>query len=210
MRPKLTYANVTATLALIIAVGGASAFAATQLPKNSVGSKQLKSNAVTTAKIKDGAVTGSKVNLASLGTVSSASSADNAGHASSADNAAALGGSPASSYVKAGLEPVHVIGEPGEPPFENGAENLTGSEFSKVGFYKDLSGIVHLRGYLYNPDDHKSAFTLPPGFRPQKFELFNGMMAPSEEGELRINSDGKVELINAFQATLGSVMFRTD
>jgi hypothetical protein len=38
---------VTATFALIIAVGGASAFAATQLAKNSVGTKQLKNNAVT-------------------------------------------------------------------------------------------------------------------------------------------------------------------
>ena len=37
MRPKLTYANVTATLALIIAVGGASAFAATQLPRTASG-----------------------------------------------------------------------------------------------------------------------------------------------------------------------------
>lgn len=61
MRPKLTYSNVVATLALVIAVGGASAFAATQLAKNSVGSKQLKKNAVTTAKIKNRAVTAAKL-----------------------------------------------------------------------------------------------------------------------------------------------------
>ena len=36
-RPKLTYANVVATLALFVAVGGASAFAASQLGKNTVG-----------------------------------------------------------------------------------------------------------------------------------------------------------------------------
>jgi hypothetical protein len=88
MRPKLTYANVTATLALIIAVGGASAFAATQLAKNSVGPKQLKKNAVTTAKIKNeavtaakvkkGTLTGTQINLASLGTVPSATTAANA------------------------------------------------------------------------------------------------------------------------------------
>lgn len=58
---KLTYANVVATIALFIAVGGASAFAATQLAKNSVGSKQLKKNSVTAVKIKNGAVTGSKL-----------------------------------------------------------------------------------------------------------------------------------------------------
>ena len=61
MRPRLTYANVVATLALFIAIGGASAFAASQLGKNSVGSKQLKKNSVTSAKIKKNAVTGAKI-----------------------------------------------------------------------------------------------------------------------------------------------------
>jgi hypothetical protein len=46
LRPKLTYANVMATIAVFIALGGAS-YAATKLPKNSVGSKQIKANAVT-------------------------------------------------------------------------------------------------------------------------------------------------------------------
>jgi hypothetical protein len=50
LRRHLTYANVTATLALFLALGGA-AYAATQLPKNSVGTKQLRNGAVTAAKI---------------------------------------------------------------------------------------------------------------------------------------------------------------
>jgi hypothetical protein len=54
-RPRLTYANVIATLALFLALGG-GAYAATQLPKNSVGSKQLKKDAVTSAKVKDGSL----------------------------------------------------------------------------------------------------------------------------------------------------------
>jgi hypothetical protein len=140
-------------------------------------------------------------NLALLATVPSASRAD---------NAAALGGSPASCYVKAGLEPVHVVGEPGEPLFENEASNQIGPDFVKVGFYKDLSGIVHLQGYLHLSHEDTSAFTLPPGFRPRMSELFNGTTAPGEQGELRINSNGKVEPIHFFKATLGSVMFRTD
>ncbi|MGZ3386977.1 MAG: hypothetical protein ACXVB5_18970 [Isosphaeraceae bacterium] len=61
MRPKLTYANVVATLALFIAIGGASAFAASQLGKNSVGTKQLKKNSVTGAKVKNGSLTGADV-----------------------------------------------------------------------------------------------------------------------------------------------------
>ncbi len=85
MRPKLSFANVVSVLALFVALGG-SAYAF-HLGKNSVGPKQLKKNAVTTAKIKDGAITGSKVDLASLGTVPSATNASNAGRADTATTA---------------------------------------------------------------------------------------------------------------------------
>ena len=50
IRTRLTYANVVASLALFLALGGA-AFAATQLPRNSVGTGQLKTEAVTAGKI---------------------------------------------------------------------------------------------------------------------------------------------------------------
>jgi hypothetical protein len=61
MRTRLTYANVMTTIAIVLALGGATAFAATQLAKKSVGTKQLKANAVTAAKIKKNAVTGAKI-----------------------------------------------------------------------------------------------------------------------------------------------------
>jgi hypothetical protein len=50
VRRHLSYANVVASLALFLALGGA-AFAATQLPRNSVGTGQLKPEAVTSGKI---------------------------------------------------------------------------------------------------------------------------------------------------------------
>jgi hypothetical protein len=53
---KLTYANVMATFAAFVALGGTS-YAVAQLPKNSVGSKQLRANAVTGAKVKNGSLT---------------------------------------------------------------------------------------------------------------------------------------------------------
>jgi hypothetical protein len=55
VRPRLTYANVLASLALFIALGGSS-YAALQLPKASVGTKQLKRNAVTSPKVKPGSL----------------------------------------------------------------------------------------------------------------------------------------------------------
>ncbi len=59
------YANVVATLALIAALGG-TAYAATALPKNSVGTKQIQKEAVTGPKIAKGAVTSKQVKTESL------------------------------------------------------------------------------------------------------------------------------------------------
>lgn len=57
LRTRLTYANVIATLALFVGLGG-GAYAATQLPRESVGTQQLKAEAVTPAKLSDGAKKG--------------------------------------------------------------------------------------------------------------------------------------------------------
>jgi len=54
-RSRFSYANVTATLALFIALGG-GAYAALKLPANSVGTKQLKDGAVGIAELKPKAV----------------------------------------------------------------------------------------------------------------------------------------------------------
>ena len=53
IRKRLTYANVMSSIAVFLVVGGATALAAGQLGKNTVGSKQLKKNAVTSAKVKN-------------------------------------------------------------------------------------------------------------------------------------------------------------
>jgi hypothetical protein len=86
LRSNLTYANVMATVAVFIALGGAS-YAAVKLPKNSVGTKQIKKEAITGAKIKNGAVTGAKIAITSLGTVPSATTAASATTATTATTA---------------------------------------------------------------------------------------------------------------------------
>jgi hypothetical protein len=53
VRKRLSYANVVASLALFLTLGGVG-YAATQLPGNSVGTLQLKANAVTSGKVKNG------------------------------------------------------------------------------------------------------------------------------------------------------------
>jgi hypothetical protein len=156
MRPKLTYANVMATIAVFIALGGAS-YAALKLPKNSVGTKQLKKNAVTAAKIKNeavtaakvqkGTLTGTQINASTLGTV------PNAENAQTAQKANAL--SPGEAW--------HVVGAPGEPAFLNSwADSSSG--VPKVAFYRDHEGVVHLMGLATGGSE--AVFQLPPGFRP--------------------------------------------
>lgn len=56
MTSRLTYANVMATVAVFLALGGTS-YAVTALPRNSVGTPQLKKSAVTGVKVKNGSLT---------------------------------------------------------------------------------------------------------------------------------------------------------
>jgi hypothetical protein len=154
LRPRFTYANVVATLALFLVLTGGAAYAATHLAKNSVGSKQLKKNSVTGAKIKNETITGAKINLGTLGQVPSAASADHAATAASANsavnataasNASRLGGLASSSYAQKGETLFATVA-----PASSAAQVLRGRgaisvEREAVGFYKvkfnrDISG----------------------------------------------------------------------
>jgi hypothetical protein len=64
--PKLTYANALSTLALFIALTGASAYAANKLAPKSVGEPQLRPGAVTADKIRSNAVTAPKIKAAAV------------------------------------------------------------------------------------------------------------------------------------------------
>jgi hypothetical protein len=59
--PRLTYANVTATLALVLACGTGGAYAAGQIAPKSVGAQQLRPGAVTAAKLRKNAVIAPKI-----------------------------------------------------------------------------------------------------------------------------------------------------
>ncbi len=51
VRRRLTFANVMSSIAVFLVVAGGTAFAASQLGKESIGTKQLKKEAVTPAKL---------------------------------------------------------------------------------------------------------------------------------------------------------------
>lgn len=61
MKPKLSYANVTSTIALFLTLSGATALAINQLPAKSIGAKQLRPGAVVADKIRKNAVTAPKL-----------------------------------------------------------------------------------------------------------------------------------------------------
>ena len=88
-RPRLSYANVASTLALVLALGGVSYAAVT------INGKNIKNRTVGAAKIKKNALTGKEINEAKLGKVPAAALADNATHATDADT---VGGKAPTSY----------------------------------------------------------------------------------------------------------------
>ena len=61
LRPRITYANVVSTIALALAIGGGTAYAATK-----IGTKDIRYHAVTGSKVASNAVTASKVKNSAL------------------------------------------------------------------------------------------------------------------------------------------------
>lgn len=172
LREKLTYSNLVSTLCLFLLLGG-GAYAATNLPKNSVGTRELQRNAVKTGQIarnavrvgklgfeavkagklaknavptnrlRDDAVTGAKLKEATLSTVPSAQTAQLADSIT-----------PPEGW--------HEVGAPGEPGFFNGWVN---EGPNRAAYFKDREGMVHLKGFI-GEGTGNFVFALPPGFRP--------------------------------------------
>jgi hypothetical protein len=88
-RPRISYANVVSTLALVLALGGVS-YAAVK-----INGKNIKDRTVTAKKIKKNSLTGTEINEAKLGKVPAAALADNA---TNAGNANTVGGQAPGSF----------------------------------------------------------------------------------------------------------------
>jgi hypothetical protein len=86
LRDRLTYANVMATIAVFIALGG-SAYAASKINGKTIKIKSIPGN-----RLKPNTVTGAQVNESTLGQVPSAVQASSATTATSAANATTVNG----------------------------------------------------------------------------------------------------------------------
>jgi hypothetical protein len=83
------------------------------------------------------------------------------------------------------------VGSQGAPAFTNGWANW-GNPYYPVGYWLDPFGFVHLRGTLKSGTVGQSAFTLPPGYRPEAdagpFIVFSNGGA----GRVDVGADGTV------------------
>ena len=94
---------------------------------------------------------------------------------------------------------VHVIGNTGEPAFNNGWTHY-GSPYSKAAYYKTPDGWVRLFGVIAGGTVGSPAFELPPGYRPDSsalpgpFAVFSG--SANSIGRVDVTSGGVVTPIS--------------
>jgi hypothetical protein len=184
IRDRLSYANVMATIAVFLTLGG-GAFAAIHLKKNSVTSSAIKKNAVTSVKIKNGAVTNAKL-------------------AKGAVTAGKIGNGQVG---QAQLTPLSYQ----NATLTSGSSN-SGNPAPQFG--KDALGIVHLRGVVGSVTLGTAIFTLPSGFRPPQAETFPAIGGFSSHCEIDISPAGTVTPFgpagcNALLITLDGITFST-
>lgn len=212
VRKRLTYANVMSTIAVFLAVGGATALAAGQLGKNTVGTKQLKNNAVTSAKVKNaaitggklanGAVTGAKIGGGAVGASNLA--ANSVGASALADNSVTsskvASGAISGDKIANGAVSGDKIGggAVGTGNLSNGAvtrEKLAAGERSEVLQFEETSSTAELpHGMFENPTNIMSA-ALPAGrwvVTAQVSLVYSveAESAPENGSECFLNDDG--------------------
>lgn len=218
VRKRLTYANVMSSIAVFLVVAGGSAFAATQLGKNTVGTKQLKKNAVTSAKIKKGAVTGAKLKLSTIGKVPSASTADTATTANTAKTADSAKVADTANSART-ADTANSAKTAATADTANLAKSLPALSWTHIAlqngwtayplavyggapsFAKDAQGFVHLEGALDGEAKTSSLVgVLPAGYRPPEGAWFalgstNGTFDPKLVN-LWIEPDGELVIYN--------------
>jgi hypothetical protein len=200
LRSKLTYANVISTLCLFLVLGGATAIAATQLGKNSVGPKQIRNGAVTGPKIKRSSIEATKLTPLAISTLDGqrgpkgAKGARGAAGAKGATGARGERGATGPQGTFAEPEPLRVVGQPGQPTFGFGWENHNPGSRPLAAFYLDRQGIVHLQGQVKRTGGSGiEIFVLPAGYAPERQQTFAAVGNNGSFAVVAVEPDGKVK-----------------
>jgi hypothetical protein len=170
---RFSYANVMATIAVFLALGG-GAFAASKVGKNVIKSKNIAPKAIKTSDLHNGAVKASKLGANAVDTAKIA-------------NNAVTGGKIANGTVtqtKIAATKFSAISG-----FTNGWNS---SSLDAPQFGTDPLGFVHLRGDTAGGTDNQSMFTLPAGSRPSAFRQFAVTSGFATECTLTVDPSGTV------------------
>jgi hypothetical protein len=177
LRPRSIY-DVFALLALIVAVGGTSAYAANTVFSTDIVDGEVKSVDVGDAEVKSADVKDQSLTTFDVSTFLGADVVDNTLTGADVDEAT----------LNLVAEPWHEIGAPGEPTFNDGLPNhdfcywtnFDGAHNSAA-FLRDRAGFVHLKGLVDANDgdmfqcgvagDYARIFSLPEGYRPAQREV---------------------------------------
>jgi hypothetical protein len=164
----------------------------------SVHTDDIADGAVTTDKLADGAVTADKMADAAITSRAlGRDSVSNRAIAPGAVTGADLAANSVGARELAPDGPITYVGDPGAPSFQHGATQPrsivqfhVGAHEAKAGFYKDVSGNVHLVG-AFNFVPGSTAFVLPPDYRPSADLTFGGAGLLGDTN-VRIGTDGSV------------------
>ena len=182
-------------LALFLVLGSGTAYAVTQIDKNSVKSKHIVDNQVRSIDVEDNGLTGVDVDESSL------DSADFAAMGSEGWQAAQLrNGSLSETF-------------PGQfSPQQYCYWTNFGGEHSQAAYFRDPAGVVHLKGLVKANNGTQGTacgdienygtpvvFDLPAGYRPSERWLVPTVSA-NKPGRLDVLPNGRVQIQSGFPA----------